>query len=206
MDLLLELVASVEAWALVDRIPVETASAQENADRAASTYEALCHKLYGRRSGVFRQTDHRWGSSPEGLWPFANAWAATCAFAELDPRGREDLDDRLRGLLAYHQSHQALFETSGPLSFESHVTPPLGSGGDVYYDDNEWVALALLHQHRITGDSRLITLAERVFAFVTSGWWQDRDSLIRAGSAGRSQNQRSHAIPARPRPRWRSGR
>ncbi len=152
---------------------METGGNKENADRAARTYEALCGKLLDRRTRVFRQTISRWGSSPEGLWPFANAWAATCAFAELDQRGRGDLDDRLTGLLAYHQSHAGLFETSGPLSFESHVTPPIGSGGDVYYDDNEWVALALLHQHRITRDARLGSLAARVFAFITSGWWQD---------------------------------
>lgn len=157
-----------------------TVGSDENADRAAQTYAALCRKLYDRRTGVFRQTVSRWGSSPDGIWPFANAWAATCAFAEIDARGRDDLDERLRGLLAYHRSHATLFETSGPLSFESHVTPPIGSGGDVYYDDNEWVALAMLHQHRLTGDGRLLTLAGRIFSFITSGWWQD-ERLVHPG-------------------------
>ncbi|MGA8296788.1 MAG: glycoside hydrolase family 76 protein [Acidimicrobiales bacterium] len=152
-----------------------------NADRAARTYEALLDNLYDRRTRLFRRSLSRLESWPEGLWPFANAWTATCAFVDLDPSGRDDLDDRLSGLLAYHRSHAAVLESSGPLSFESHVTPPIGSGGDVYYDDNEWVALAMLHQQRITGDSHLVTLAERVFAFITTGWWQDERLALPGG-------------------------
>lgn len=157
----------------VDPHVVPSAGADENAQRARHAYDALCHRLYDRPTRGFRRAPGRKGNSPEGLWPYANAWAATCAITEVDEGWEGDLEDRLAGLLAYHSDPEAALGSSGPLSFEPHVTPPFGLGGDPFYDDNGWVALALLHHARITGGSTLYELAERVFGFVASGWSQD---------------------------------
>jgi hypothetical protein len=147
-----------------------------NAERATSTYEALQRHLYDRRTRSYRKAVHRWSGTPETLWPYANAWSATCALAGLESVGqryREDLGDRLEGVLAFTRDRSAALEGSGPVAFESRVAPPHGEGGETYYDDNAWVALAALHQHRITGDGRLLRLAERVFAFLASGWSEE---------------------------------
>jgi predicted alpha-1,6-mannanase (GH76 family) len=50
------------------------------------------------------------------------------------------------------------------------VTPPLGGGGDRYYDDNAWIGLALVRHHELTEEPKLLLLARRVFSFVVSGW------------------------------------
>jgi uncharacterized protein YyaL (SSP411 family) len=60
-----------------------------------------------------------------------------------------------------------------PVGFKSGVVRGISSGGDTFFDDNAWVTLALLHQHRLTGDERCLALAERVATFVLSGWSTD---------------------------------
>lgn len=58
-----------------------------------------------------------------------------------------------------------------PLSgYESTVTPPLGPGGDTYYDDNEWVTLALIDMYLITNNTSYLNRAEELFNFIISGW------------------------------------
>ena len=81
----------------------------------------------------------------------------------------ELLDTMTRGLRSYGREPGILAGT-GSAGFESVVTPPLGSGGDRYYDDNAWLGLALVRHHELTGDPVLLRLAERVFPFVVSGW------------------------------------
>jgi hypothetical protein len=79
------------------------------------------------------------------------------------------LDTMVIGLRAYSKEPGNL-EDLGCAGFESVVTPPLGSGGDRYYDDHAWLGLALVRHHELTGDPALLRLAARVFAFVISGW------------------------------------
>ena len=74
-----------------------------------------------------------------------------------------------------HGTHGAADEPDGegPVGFQSSVTPPLGRGGDVYYDDNAWVALALLEHHRRHRDPGSLSMARRVVAFCCTGWQPD---------------------------------
>ena len=87
------------------------------------------------------------------------------------------LDEMVRGLASYSDDGNIL-ESTEEAGFESVVTPPLGSGGDRYYDDNAWLGLALVRHYELTGDRAILRLAQRVFAFVISGWstnatWQE---------------------------------
>jgi len=129
----------------------------------ASRLYSVRHHLYGRR---------RWWlwRSYETLWPLADAWSATATLASTgNEPATAALAEVVVALAAYHRDRAAL-GGSGPVGFESCVVPPLGGGGDVYYDDNAWVGLALVRHHDLTGDERALTLAERIFSFVTSGW------------------------------------
>jgi predicted alpha-1,6-mannanase (GH76 family) len=57
------------------------------------------------------------------------------------------------------------------------VQPPVGTGGDLFYDDNAWAGLALVQMYRLTGDPMALQRAIQSFAFVVSGW--DSDSTHR---------------------------
>jgi hypothetical protein len=145
-------------------------------DRALATFAAIRgsrlfsrdHKLFGKRRRWLLSRDY------ESLWPFADAWSALCTLGSLPDQleALSMLGALLGGLQSYSEDVNIL-ENTGDAGFESVVTPPLGSGGDRYYDDNAWLGLALVHHHELTGNPVLLRLAERVFAFVISGWSTD---------------------------------
>ena len=86
----------------------------------------------------------------------------------------------VRGLRAYSQE-PGILGGAGSAGFESVVTPPLGGGGDRFYDDNAWLGLALVRHHELTRDPVLLRLAERVFSFVVSGWSTEASWQIPGG-------------------------
>jgi hypothetical protein len=89
---------------------------------------------------------------------------------------RDPADDRVLsgffdGLAAYTRSHGAALSGAGPVEFESSVVlPPLRRGGDAFFDDNAWIGLALIRHYELRHDERALSLAGRIFAFITSGW------------------------------------
>ncbi|HXW34085.1 MAG TPA: glycoside hydrolase family 76 protein [Acidimicrobiales bacterium] len=108
----------------------------------------------------------------EDLWPFAGAWSATSTLTSLDRQhfATKELPLFFNGLAAYHRSGAKALSAMGSVGFESVVVPPLGDGGDVFYDDNTWLALALVRHYELLLDERAISLAQRLYEFVISGW------------------------------------
>lgn len=147
------------------------------ADRAAVVLAAITSpRLYDRRRHLFGRR-RWWHRQFEFLWPFAGTWSATATLAALPEDGRRAaalLPELLEGVHAYRAAHSGPADSgpadSGPVGFESEVVPPLGRGGDVYFDDNAWVGLALLAHHERTGERAPLTLARRVLDFVLTGW------------------------------------
>lgn len=156
----------------------------EHAARAIALFRSLQHACYDERRGLYRQ--HRHWRRCETLWPSANAWAATCALAGLNEALGEEMRRALDRLIAAQPTaalRYAARRDRGPGNTEAlelgsvvhrtFVTPVarrLWRIGTPYFDDNVWVALALLHQHRLTGARDCLQLAERVFSFVRTGW------------------------------------
>lgn len=104
------------------------------------------------------------------LWP--RSTATQCRYAS-------DVRDRDEGLAAYFNPAPL---SANPLSppapatppgYASSVLPPLGDSGDLFYDDNEWLALAALQQYRTTGDRAALERAELISALVAYGWDDD---------------------------------
>ncbi len=82
-------------------------------------------------------------------WPFSQALWATLDIATLPGMSgdaRSDLLERIRGLSAYKHP-----EAGRPAEF----APKYGGSGDVYYDDNLWIALGLLAAKPVTHDPSL---------------------------------------------------
>jgi Glycosyl hydrolase family 76 len=175
---------------------IERATTTFAAIRAPRSYDRD-HNLFGtRRWGLF-------GRDYEDLWPFTSAWSALCTLGSLpDQKDTLDLADAmLDGLRRYSEESQIL-EDRGEAGFESVVGPPLGSGGDRYYDDNAWLGLALVRHHELTGNPELLRLAQRVFSFLISGWstettWRFRGGIRWKESTGnRSRNACANAPTA----------
>ncbi|HEX3947357.1 MAG TPA: glycoside hydrolase family 76 protein [Acidimicrobiales bacterium] len=142
-------------------------------NRADAAFDAvLADRLYPPHGKVFAR--RRWwlGRRYESLWPMAGAWSAACTLASLDDHAgvADFLPLLFDGLAAYHPDGAAALTGRGPIGFQSAVVPPLGPGGEVYYDDNGWLGLALLRHHELTGDGQALSLARRLCDFVASGW------------------------------------
>lgn len=143
--------------------------------RAGATLEAVtCHRRFDEGRGLFGRRHLLAGRAYVHLWPFVCAWSAVETATDLPGR----IGDRAvvvaraltTGLAAYARAPACVSGGSGPMGFESSVTPPLGRGGEVYYDDNAWAALALLEHFRRHHDPDALTLARRVVAFCCTGW------------------------------------
>lgn len=154
------------------------------------------------------------------LWPFACAWSALETASDLDgTAGRQAAASAsllAAGLAAYQRrtgggrggggagpaplrSPLPDAPAGGPVGYESSVTPPLGRGGDVYFDDNAWVALALLEHHRRRADPLALTIARQVVAFCCTGWSAEASWPVPGGirwkvpPANRSRNTCANA-------------
>ncbi|HMD46965.1 MAG TPA: glycoside hydrolase family 76 protein [Acidimicrobiales bacterium] len=144
--------------------------------RALDTLAAITNcRMFDRRRHLFGR--RRWliTRSYEALWPFADAWSAVVTLASLDqrPEVQAALDDFDEGLAAYAPDPSDVGDGAGPVGFESYPVPPIGRGGDRFYDDNAWIGLALVRQSQVRHDPRSLALARRVTGFVTSGWSSD---------------------------------
>jgi uncharacterized protein YyaL (SSP411 family) len=134
-------------------------AADSDAARARLSYESMQRAFFDPRSGGYRE---RVGAKPGAhAWPISQALAATLAVARVPqtarvgrravPRLVARLDARLRKGSVY---------TASP-------------GGDVFLDDNEWVAQDLLDWDAIAKSPRARRTAESIFAAVVRAWDAD---------------------------------
>ena len=149
------------------------ASSKQNAntDRAIKSYEALQRYFYVGSPPLYLEEYPRSGGNDYSyVWPFSQAMAATNDMSGIRSVGAAyaaDARDRLDGLQLYWN------DTTTPPGFDSYVRPPLGGGGDKFYDDNEWIGLELVQRYRMTGDQAALARARQIFELVVFGWDAD---------------------------------
>ncbi|MDX3409824.1 glycoside hydrolase family 76 protein [Streptomyces sp. ME02-6977A] len=139
-------------------------------DRATGTYRALQKHLYEGPGdhGLYLEHTPRQATDQEHsyLWPFREAAQAAVDMQRLPRTGpayRQDAAERFDTAELYHTGG----ERPG---YRSYLPAPLGTGGDVYYDDNAVVALSQLDQYEETGDARYLRRAEQVVPVVSRAW------------------------------------
>ncbi|MET7727864.1 glycoside hydrolase family 76 protein [Streptomyces mirabilis] len=104
-------------------------------------------------------------------WPFSQVHVAALDLAAVDSRHAAEVTRRAKAQEHYWNAGGGTTELPG---YDSYPRAPYGSGGDMFYDDNEWVGLAKVQLHLQTGDSAALTRAKEIFDLVRSGW--DTDS------------------------------
>jgi hypothetical protein len=55
-------------------------------------------------------------------------------------------------------------------SYDGNVAPPVGPGGDSFYDDNEWVGIELARLYELNHSPEALQQAQQIMAFVMAGW------------------------------------
>lgn len=120
-----------------------------------------------RASGDYRQTPR--GSVGSHAWPFSQALAATIAVARLgSPRSAAN-----RAVPARISELDRRFRVHGVY----HAAP----GGNVYYDDNEWIAQDLLDWDSLRGSPSARRKAERIFSTLKDAWDDDLRKVCPGG-------------------------
>ncbi len=143
------------------------------ARRALLAYEAMQQNFYVPSAGLYK-------GEPEYsfLWPFSQALAASVSVAHI-PGQHTKLEGGLRALAAGLQVY-ASTPTAGETtatgasttlrSYDGAVAPPVGPGGDSFYDDNEWVGIELVRLYELSHEPAALQQAEQIMEFVMAGW------------------------------------
>ncbi len=147
-----------------------------NIARAAIAYAAQQSNMYrsqaipGDTSVAYMEQVPQGLASPYAfLWPLSQALAGVLDMLML-PNARADDTALARRLV-----DEGLGLYWDGTAYQSAVMPPLGRGGDRYYDDNAWIGLDLTRAHRILGDSAALIYASKVFQYLVSGWDDNAD-------------------------------
>ena len=146
-------------------------------DRATASYEAMQNYLFvddGSSLYLERfplaEEDRQYSYE----WPFSQAHIATLDLAGIEGKTGQQFEDDLadRGV-GQEQYWNAAGGTTGLPGYDSYPRAPFGDGGDMFYDDNEWVALAKVQQYLMNGDKAALERAKEIFELVDSGWDTD---------------------------------
>ena len=89
--------------------------------RAAETFEALsAGSLFNTRTPLCGRQKWWLLGDNEALWPYADAWSATCTLAALpgQERARASLTGFLHGLGAYQRDRRSALTGRDPVGFE----------------------------------------------------------------------------------------
>jgi Glycosyl hydrolase family 76 len=145
------------------------------AQRALLAYEAMQQNFYVPSAGLYK-------GEPEYsfLWPFSQALAASVSVAHI-PGQQARLEGALRALAAglqVYASAPAAGETTATgastattlRSFDDVTAPPVGPGGDSFYDDNEWVGIELARMYELDHNAAALAQAQQIMQFVMAGW------------------------------------
>jgi Glycosyl hydrolase family 76 len=129
--------------------------------RAVLAHAALQQAFFDRESGLYRDVAGR--PTIADVWPYSQALAGTIALADVPRTGKPYVRLARAGVaaLARYARPDGAY-SAGALTHD-----------DVYFDDNEWIALDLLDWHARTQDRRSLRLAQRIFTVVTSAWDDD---------------------------------
>lgn len=143
---------------------------KQNLERATLAYGAL-QQYFETDHGLYLEEYPNTTSNPYSyVWPFSQALTATADMTALPRIGSQYQDELARDLEALELYWN---DTTTPPGYDSYVRPPLGGGGDKFYDDNEWLALEFLRLYDWTGDNAYLTRAKEIFELVVYGWDDD---------------------------------
>lgn len=141
--------------------------------RATATYASL-EKYFGSTdgSGLFHeQYPVAPGDNPYSYeWPLSQVHVAALDISAVDPGSK-------RKLAAVDGAQERYWNpagsTTGIAGYDSYVIAPYGAGGDLFYDDNEWVGLEKVQDFLQHHDRAALLRAEQIFTLVRSGWDTD---------------------------------
>ena len=153
--------AGVLAVAVLGSLHLTAADAVTSpAARAKASYEAL-NKYFDAGQNLLLEEYPNTHQNPYAyVWPYSQAAIAAENLAGIPGAGTNASKEADRRIAAYEPYWNA---GTTPKGYDSYVRPPLGQGGDKFYDDNEWIGLHLIQHYKRTGDRAALARAKEIF-------------------------------------------
>lgn len=143
-------------------------------DRAQQSWTALqTHLLAADGSHLaFEHYPKQDGDQPYSYeWPLSQVHVGALDLLAMQP-GRASRD-RLTAVAAGQEHYWETTSSTGKPGYASYPIAPFGGGGDLFYDDNAWVALEKIQLYLMTHDRSALARAEEIFTLLVSGWDTD---------------------------------
>ena len=137
---------------------------------ALKAYKSLRDRFYDKNARLYREHDPRQANDrPYAfVWPYSGVMTAVNALASHSEYGERFLSD-VRELA---DSLEEYWNPAGPVPGYDSCVMRYGSDGR-FYDDNEWLGMALLQAGQLLRDDRLLERARLAFRFAVSGWSEE---------------------------------
>jgi uncharacterized protein YyaL (SSP411 family) len=130
------------------------------AAQAEIVMRAIQQKFFDQRTGLyFHSVTER---HAEFMWGNGIMFSALVGAARNEPADYRATMDR------FFRSMDQYWDTKAPVP--GYEPAPTQGGNDKYYDDNEWMVLALTEAYELTGDQRYLRRAEDALKFSLAGW------------------------------------
>ena len=161
------LVVSCDNLQAAPEVAPQAAGKKRNFERATLAYNALQRYFLTDQGLYLEEYPNTAENAYSYVWPFSQALSATADMTQLRSRYQGDLTRSLDALELYWN------DTTTPPGYDSYVRPPLGQGGDKFYDDNEWLGLEFLRLYDTTKNDAYLSKAKEIFELVVYGWDDD---------------------------------
>lgn len=156
--------------------PSSNTGRAESALAALTTYLSAGNGLYHEQYPA-QPTDNPYSYE----WPFSQAHIAIADLVTA-PGGQRVREQLRRAEQAQEDYWKADGGTTGLPGYASGILAPFGTGGDFFYDDNEWVGLLDVQRYLTSHDIAALHRAEQIFALVRSGWDTDASHADAGGT------------------------
>ncbi|GAA0938916.1 glycoside hydrolase family 76 protein [Kribbella koreensis] len=174
------MLAALHAPAATAKVDTVTGGPHSAAAKAQASYQALNKYFDTGNQGLLLEEYPNTQQNPYSyVWPYSQAAVAAENLAGIPGAGRKADQEATRRLGGYQPYWNA---TTTPKGYDSYVRPPLGQGGDKFYDDNEWIGLNLIQHYQRTGDRSSLARAKEIFTLVEHGWDTDASHPCAGGT------------------------
>lgn len=148
-----------------------------NKARAEMLDKKIYEVFYDRKANLFRETDTEKANEKKFsyLWPLCALIQSAEEAEAINPK-EEKVRPVMKSILQY-------YDTAAPApGYDSYVTAE--GGGDRFYDDNQWVAIALMDAYRQKPVDQYLSWSKEIYRFMMTGYdtvtggglyWKERD-------------------------------
>lgn len=150
-------------------------------DRAALIYNNIYRFFYDSSARLFIETDHKASNEkPHAyLWPLCAFIQAANEMELLQP-GKNYMAPVIKAINEYKSNKPPV------PGYDSYVVKE--GGGDRFYDDNQWIAIAYLDAYERTGLKQFLQSTHEIYRFMMSGYdtvsggglyWKENDKTTK---------------------------